>query len=221
MKNILKAGSFIFLVSLFSLFPSRGDAQILEIITAVIKAIDIKIQKLQNATITLQNIQKEVENELSKLKLDEIGQWVQKQKDLYAEYFDELWKVKEVIAYFKQITDIIEKQKQLVAEYKTAYALVQKDSHFSPDEVTYMYSVFSGIIDQSVTSVDRILLLLQSFTVQMPDAERLKLIDHSTEEIDKQLSDLRNFNNDNIQLSLQRSKDMDELNTVKKLYGLP
>ena len=46
----------------------------------VIKAIDLQIQRLQNKTIWLQNAQKTLENTLSKLKLDEISDWTEKQK---------------------------------------------------------------------------------------------------------------------------------------------
>src|SRR6202046_3107415 len=67
-------------------------------ITKVIKAVDLKIQRLQTQTIWLQNAQKEIENVMTKLKLDEISDWVQKQKDLYQEYYNELWQVKQVIS---------------------------------------------------------------------------------------------------------------------------
>ena len=59
-------------------------AQIIkEGIKKVIVAVDLKIQRLQTKTIWLQNAQKVVENKMSKLKLKEISDWVQKQKDLY------------------------------------------------------------------------------------------------------------------------------------------
>ena len=87
---------------------------ILEIVKAVtkkvIKAIDLRIQKLQNKTIWLQNAQKKIENILSKLKLDEISDWTQKQKDLYKNYYEELAKVKSIITYYQRIKDITEKQ---------------------------------------------------------------------------------------------------------------
>ena len=54
----------------------------------VIKAVDLMIQRLQNKTIWLQNAQKVIENQLSKLKLTEISDWVNKQKELYKDYFD-------------------------------------------------------------------------------------------------------------------------------------
>src|SRR5215211_5721301 len=59
-------------------------------IKKVIVAIDLKIQRLQNKVIWLQNAQKVVENSMSKLHLEEIGDWVEKQRNLYQDYFDEL-----------------------------------------------------------------------------------------------------------------------------------
>ena len=206
------------------LTPAESNAQLLQIVKEAvikaIKAIDLQVQRFQNATIDLQNIQKQIENTLSKLKLGEIAQWTEKQKAIYQQYFDELWRVKSLIAYYSRITEIIGKQKQLIAEYKRAFTLVQKDIHFSPDEIDYIYSVYTGIIDQSVNSLDQILLLVQSFTVQMSDAERLALLTRSADEIETSIRDLREFTNQNIQLSLQRAKDLEDIKTIRELYGI-
>lgn len=225
MKRIRKGVMVALGCMLLSVLPtSHSQAQfidaVLEAIKAAIRAADIAVQKVQNATIELQIVQKKLENELSKLKLQEIADWTQKQKDLYQEYFDELKQVKTIIAYYKRVSDIIDKQKQLVAEYKQSYALVQQDKHFSASEIKYMYSVYSGIIDESVKNLDQLLSIIESFTVSMSDAERLKIINRSADGIEQQISDLRKFNNQNSQLSLQRSKDLEEVNAVKKLYGL-
>jgi hypothetical protein len=186
----------------------------------VIIAIDLQVQRIQNKTLDLQIAQKELDNVFSKLKLDEISDWTNKQKEIYQEYFDELWRVKSIITYYKRITDIIAAQKQLVNEYKSAYSLFQQDNHFSAGEISYMYKVYSGIIDASINSLDQILNLLESFTVQMSDGERLDLLNKSATEINQNISDLRAFNNQNIQLSLQRTKDQKDLDFVKQLYGL-
>jgi len=186
----------------------------------VIIAIDLQVQRIQNKTLDLQIAQKELDNVFSKLKLDEISDWTNKQKEIYQVYFDELWRVKSIITYYKRITDIIAEQKQLISEYKSAYNLFQQDSHFSADEISYMYKVYSGIIDASINSLDQILNLLQAFTVQMSDGERLDLLNKSAGEINQNISDLRAFNNQNIQLSLQRAKDQKDLDFIKQLYGL-
>jgi hypothetical protein len=97
-------------------------------VVKVIKAVDLKIQRLQNKTIWLQNAQKVIENTMSKVKLDEITDWVEKQRTLYKDYFDELWRVKSIISYYHRIKEISEKQIRLVEEYKRAWALLKLSS---------------------------------------------------------------------------------------------
>jgi ATP-dependent 26S proteasome regulatory subunit len=225
MKRIKKIGLLVICCFTLVILPtSRSQAQIIDIILeaikAAIKAADIAVEKAQNATIDLQNVQKQVENELSKLKLDDIANWAQQTKDLYQEYFNELKEVKTLITYYQRVTEIINKQKQLVADYKQAYALVQQDKHFSANEIKYIYSVYSGIIDESVKNVDQIANIIQSFATSMTDEERLKIINRSADGIEQQISDLRRFNNQNIQLSLQRARDQEDVNAVRQLYGL-
>jgi hypothetical protein len=207
--------AFAFLVK-----PTDSEAQITEIISAVIQAIDIGVQKVQNATIDLQNVQKQIENDLSQSELGDIAGWVQQQKDIYQEYFNELWQVKTIIAYYKRVSEIITEQKQLVAQYKQAYSLVQQDKHFSQSELTYISTVYTGIINESVKNLDQILNVIQSFTVQMSDAQRLKLINNNADGIEQQIDDLQKFQNRTIQISLQRSQNQQEINSVRQLYGL-
>jgi len=186
----------------------------------VIMAIDLKIQRLQNKTIWLQNARKEVENTMSKIKLDGITTWVEKQKTLYQNYFNELRKVKTVISYYYRIREVTSKQLQLVAAYKNAVALFKQDKHFTSNEINYMTSVYSGILDESVKNLDQILLVITSFSTQMDDAKRLEIIDASADAIEQNYMDLIQFNQQNISLSLDRSKDLSEINQVRVLYGL-
>ncbi len=203
---------------------SAAQIPIVEIIKAgvikVIKAIDLKIQRLQNKTIWLQNAQKTLENKMQELKLGEISDWVEKQRKLYADYYEELWRVKSAIAYYQKVKDIIQKQVQLVNEYKQASALFKQDQHFSSDDLEYMEKVYSGILDESLKNLDQLYLVVNSFVTQMSDAKRLELINNAGASIEQNLTDLRQFNNQNIRLSLQRAKDQSEINAVKALYGI-
>ena len=105
---VLPLSATTLLVSL----PSRVNAQFIIVdviktgIKKVIKAIDLKVQRLQNQTIWLQNAQKVVENQLSKFKLDEISDWTERQRKLYAGYYDELVKVKTMISTYQRIKEI-------------------------------------------------------------------------------------------------------------------
>lgn len=186
----------------------------------VIKAVDLMIQRLQNETIALQNAAKVLENKLSQLKLDEIAQWTERQRQLYKEYYDELWKVRNTIATYHRIRQIITRQVQIVNEYKFIWQVFREDNHFTKDEIDYMYKVYTGILNESVYNLDQILLVINSFKMQMTDAKRLEIIEKSGDQIEKNYSDLKQFNNQNIQLSLNRAKDEHEVEAIKKLYGI-
>jgi len=211
-----------------SVFVNQSDAQVTEIIsiikaaiTKVVKAVDLEVQRMQTQTIWLQNAQKELENTMSQLKLDEITEWVQKQKDLYAEYYQELSEVKQIISDYDKVKNIIQLQSRIVSEYQSAYALFRQDKHFSASEIDYMYKVYSGILDESLKNVDQVLLVVNAFITQMSDGERMNIINNAEKGMQMNYDDLRKFNSQNLQLSIQRAGDNDDVETVKKLYGLP
>lgn len=189
-------------------------------ITKVIKAVDLKIQRLQTKTIWLQNAQKVIENAMSKLKLDEITDWVEKQRVLYKDYFEELQKVKMVLVYYHKVKEITAMQLAIAKEYKRSYEGIRQDSHFSPDEVSYMGSVYSGIIDESLKNLDGLYLVINSFATQMSDEKRMEIIDGVQKAIQKNYDDLRSFSSQNIQLSASRAKDQNEILMIRNLYGL-
>lgn len=178
------------------------------------------IQRNQNKVIWLQNAQKTLENTMSKVKLDEITNWVDKQKTLYKDYYEELQKVKTIISYYKRIKEITAKQVRLVEEYKRVWGLFKQDKHFTADELSYMGSVYSGILDESVKNLDQIFIVINSFQMQMSDAKRLEIINAAADRINVNYNDLKMFNQQGIIISLQRAKAQNDVDVVKKLYGL-
>ena len=197
-------------------------AQIIkEAIKRVIKAVDLMIQRLQTKTIWLQNAQKVLENKLSQLKLKEIAEWTEKQRQLYKKYYDELWQVRKTLATYHRIAIIVQRQKQIVDQYKFTWEVINKDKHFTKSEIDYMYVVYGGILNQSVYNLDEVLLVINSYKTQMSDAKRLEIINKAGDSIEQNYRDLQQFNNQNIQLSLNRAKDESEIVAIKKLYGVP
>jgi len=189
-------------------------------IKKVIVAVDLKIQRLQTKTIWLQNAQKVIENAMSKLKLDQITDWVQKQKDLYQDYFDELWKVKDVLSYYHRIKEITQQEVSLVKQYHSAWTGVKQDGHFTAGELLYIGQVYTGILSESVKNLDQVALVINSFTTQMTDAKRLDIINKAADGMQQNYDDLVQFNSRNIGISLQRSRDEHDINVVKQLYGI-
>ena len=203
---------------------TNAQIPIVDIIKAavkkVIKAADLQIQRLQNKTIWLQNAQKTLENKMSQLKLNEIRDWVQKQKKLYEDYFEELKKVKSAIANYKRVKDIIEMQVTMVNEYKGAWALFRQDKNFTAEELEYMLNIYTGMMDESIKNIDQLFMVVNAFATQMADAKRLEIINGVADNVQQQLLDMKEFNSQNKMLSLQRASERGEIEYVKRLYGL-
>lgn len=191
-----------------------------EAVKKAIKAIDLKIQKLQNKTIQLQNAQKQIENTLSKLKLNEISDWAQKQKDLYSQYYNELKEVKAIVTQYQRIRDITSKQAKLLSDYQRAWGLLRHDNHFTEEELSHMEQVYEGILEGSMSNMEHIFMIVESYTTSMSDAQRLELINKAADRIDRNYDDLRKFNRQNALLSLQRAKTEKEVELVRRLYGI-
>ncbi len=213
-------------VTVFVSIPKGANAQFIvgsvisSTVGRVIRAIDLEVQRMQNQTIWLQNAQKALENQLSKLKLDEISGWSQKQKDLFSQYYQELWNIKTAIAYYSRISDLTQKQVALVNSYNQAWALIKNDKHFTADELSYMTNVYSGILQASVNDLDQILSVIHANKTQMPDAKRMEIINKAADHMDTNYSDLQQFNTQNEMLSLRKAQSENEVLTLKKYYGI-
>ena len=216
--------AMVWLLLTLPVYRSQAQIPIIDIIKAgvkkVIKAVDLQIQRQQNKVIWLQNAQKTLENAMSKLKLNEISEWTEKQRKLYDDYFQELRKVKNAIATYNKVKVIINRQLQLVDEYNRAWRLLKQDKHFTDKELNYMYGVYSGILDESLKNLDQLFLVANSFATQMTDGKRLELIETADNNMEKNLTDMRRFNNRNYRLSIGRADDIRQAEILKKIYGL-
>lgn len=204
---------FLLVVILTGLNRAQAQIPIIgTIIAKVIKAIDLKIQKIQNQTLWLQNAQKTLENNLHQFKLSEISSWSQKQKDLYAGYFDELRQVKNAISTYGRVKDIISKQALLVSEYKAAIAHSGQDIVFT--------KVCSSILSESLKNLGQLQMIISPGAMQLSDAGRLESIHNTDVKMNELLTDLRQFVDFNNNTAEQRSMAQSDFNRIKKIYGL-
>jgi len=221
MKKFVKAGMVG--VGLFLASTAKAEAQlniIGEILKRVIMAIDLKVQKEQTKTIVLQDAQKQLENSMQETRLAEITGWVRQQKELYDEFYQELWQVKNVLRYYSAVKGVIDKEARLVDGYKRAYAAIMRDTHFSAEETGQIIGVYKAILDGSVAIVDELQTLINAFVTQMDDADRLGMINGLSAGIDRHYRQLQAYTQENILLSLQRAKSEGDINMIKALYGL-
>ncbi len=225
MKHKAKmAGIVLGILCLFAHPSAQAQIPIVSLISSAIKkvivALDLKVQQLQNQTIALQNAEAQLENNMSLGNLNDISGWLNKEKNLYSSYYQELQQVKKVITDYDEVKQATKQQIELISEYKTAYNLFQQDKNFSPAEINYMASVYNGILQESMRNLNEVVTAVTAFSTQMSDGERLLMIHKASGGMQKNLNDVRQFNNANMAITLQRAQENKDMGTVKTLYGI-
>ena len=223
MKKIWILTAIICICSLMPVQQTVAQIPILQIIKAgvkkVIRAVDLQVQRLQNKTVWLQNAQKVLENKMAALKLTEISTWAAKQKELYGKYFDELWKVKNAIRNYHGVKMIIQNQLDLVKEYSSAFKVFKQGNYFTNKELLIIQKVYQGMLEESLKNTGRISMVINAYTTQMSDAKRIEIIQQTATNMEQCLMDLRQFNQQNRNICLQRARDKNDIDVVRKLYG--
>src|SRR5690606_36230723 len=167
-----------------------------------IKAVDLKIQRLQNKTIWLQNTHKLLENNMTAMRLNEITKTSNFYNTLYEEYFAELKDAKHMINQYRQIREITRIQSMVVSEYQKVWWLLQKDPNFSAAELDQMSQDYQGILENSLKNTDLLIHIISSFSASMTDGQRLKLIKNVEAKVQKNFKVLRHYNFHNCLISL-------------------
>jgi hypothetical protein len=219
MKKII-----LVLAIFFAAAMQPANAQVFEVIKliteVVIKAIDLKVQRMQNEVVNLQLAQKQAENELSKKGLSDIATVTENQKDLYKNYFASLKKVKQTISQSAMVIQVLQKQKALVILYNIAISASNKDSHLLPEEKSSFTKACVSLIDEGAATINTLEQTLRNNYIQATDADRLKLIMQSANQLEGLVYKMNTLYKRQHQTSLQRAKSESESRAIKNLYGL-
>lgn len=219
-KRFKKTG--LLLGFLFGIYqPSQAAIPIAEIIRQgvkrVIVAADLRIQRLQNETIGLQQVQQKMENVLSKSRLDEISSWSQRQKELYGDYYEGLWKVKNVLSQYQRIRDITQTQADMLRSFQKTWNLLNESGQFSIKELNLIQSRYGEILQASVRNLGQLTELMKSFSFQISDGERLERIHLLDQEMNQNFRDLLGMNIQLESLTRQRTVWIKEGKTIQNL----
>jgi len=139
---------------------------------------------------------------------------------LHQVFLDGLLLVSSAVANYKRIPDIINDQLSIIKEYKNAFAMYKQDKHFLPDEIIYLGGVYNNLFNQSINSLNELIMVITGNKMRMSDAERITSIDRIYGEMEDKLTFLRYFNNHTTLLAVQRAKEQNDVNTMQNIYGI-
>lgn len=186
----------------------------------VVKAIDRKVQQMQNQVLRLQNLQKQAENALSLDKLSVISHTLQDQKTLYYTYYASLQQTKEQLLQSPRYLSVLSLRTDLLALYERSRSSIQGDTHLSGSERTEILSDLALLAHEIQTVTDKMVTALRAGTISATDAERLELIAATRRMLQQKADVLRRCIAEARALSLERAKDAMDAAAIRRLYGL-
>ena len=139
---------------------------------------------------------------------------------IHEAFLDGLMAVSPAVRNYSKVAEIIENQAAIIKEYRSAFNRFKDAGVFSAEEISYLGKVYDNLLDRSIANVNELTMVLTASKLRMSDDERLTSIDRLAGEIQEQLSFLRSFNNKTGVLAMQRIKDKQDINTVRKFYNV-
>lgn len=140
--------------------------------------------------------------------------------DLHNVYLTGLLAVSPAVRNYGRIADILLMQASLIRQYKTQTSLFHQSGSFSVEELNYMSDVYTRLVSQTLDDIGELTNIITADKLRMSDADRIKGIDRIYSSSSDRLQFLQSFGNQGITLSLQRSKDAANTQTLKQLYGI-
>lgn len=191
-----------------SLLQAQSIDPVSLVIARVIRALDLQVQKLQNQTIWLQHAQQVATHELSKLKLDQIAGWQNRQKELYASYFRELKSAKPVLNNLPQVKQILAMQAEVAKEY---WRYVKNSQ---------LRESFDALLLASNEILQELQPVINGNTLLMNDADRLLFLASLRDAMEHCLDEIKQLNNQYAQGVNSRMRMKQDWRMLKTLNGI-
>lgn len=139
---------------------------------------------------------------------------------LHKAFLDGLMEVSPTVRNYRRVADITNYQIILVKEYRKAYERFRQDNNFNADELAYLGRVYDNLFKESLRNLDELLTVITAGKARMSDDECLQAIDRIYADMQDKLTFLRHFNNNTTILAVQRAKERNDAQTIRKIYGL-
>lgn len=135
-------------------------------------------------------------------------------------FLDALLAISPAVQNYEKVVDIINTQSEIVKEYKAARGRFNSVGVFNPNEMSYIGAVYSSLLNRSLKCLEELTIVITANQMRMSDGQRLAAIDRIDRDAQDQLDFLRSFNNNTSVQALQRSREANDMGTVKSLYGI-
>ena len=139
--------------------------------------------------------------------------------NLHQGFLNGLLMVSPPLRAYSRVAQIISYQEILLSEYKSAYSSFKSSGRFTPEEITYMGTVYKNLFNQSVNNLSSLTMVMTNNQLRMSDDERLTQIDQIGKNMQEEVSFLRAFDNKASAIDAQRAQQLQDSQSLRQLYG--
>ena len=157
---------------------------------------------------------------IAKQGLNTIGNIKKGDFNLHSNFFGSLKSVNPAVSSYSKVADIVALQVKIVGTYKSTYKYIQSVSLYTPSEVDFIYKAFTNLISSSTNDINELITVISAKELEMKDDERLERIDAIHASIQDKYAFAKSFGDEAKVLALQRTKEKDNIETSRRLYGI-
>jgi hypothetical protein len=150
--------------------------------------------------------------------LNLIGDIKQGDLTLHTIFFDHLKEANPYVKSNAKVAEIIRMQINMLTLYKTSNREFKQSSYLSSTEIDYLYHVFTNLLDQLSQDIEVLTDVLTDGKLEMSDNERIARINIIYDSVTEKYTSLQSFINQVKTLCKRREKELNDLETLKKLY---
>jgi hypothetical protein len=158
--------------------------------------------------------------QIAKEGLTTIGGFTRGEFNLHADYFNSLKVVNPEIKHYAKVAEIIGLQIKIVENYNSTYRKLKSTNAFSNDELNYIRSTFSNLLDDCEKTLDELITVTTDGKLEMKDDERIARIDKLYLDMQDKFTFSNSFSNDAKLLAVSRIKEQTEVKTSRALQGI-
>jgi hypothetical protein len=158
--------------------------------------------------------------QIAKEGLTTIGGFTRGEFNLHGDYFNSLKVVNPEIKHQAKVAEIIELQVKIVQNYNSIYRKLKSTDAFSNDELNYVRSAFSNLLDDCEKTLDELIAVTTDGKLEMKDDERIARIDKLYLDMQDKFNFCNSFSNDAKLLAVSRIKEQTEVKTSHALQGI-
>lgn len=140
--------------------------------------------------------------------------------NLHSDYFTSLVSVNPKVKNYGRVAEIINLQIQIVKSYKRILGNLHKDDLFHGSELDYIERTFMRLLDSCNDSIDTLLLITTSTSLEMKDDERIDRIDMLYGAVQEDYAFCEKFSGELKIMALSKTKEKNDARQTGALLGL-